>query len=82
MAKIKINGANLFCEQIGLGEPIIFHHGYTGAHDVWLDEISPRLRDQYRLIVMDCRGASDSKHTEQGCNIEQYADEVVVLAEA
>ena len=72
----------MFFEETGRGEPIIFHHGYTGAHDVWLDEISPRLRNHYRCIVMDCRGAGDSEHTQQGCNIDQYARDVLVLAEA
>ena len=82
MAKIRINGANLFYEEIGQGDPILFHHGYTGAHDVWLDEISPRLKDRYRCIVMDCRGAGDSEHPSEGYNIEQYADDLVGLADA
>ena len=82
MAKIRINEVNLFYEEIGQGDPIIFHHGYTGAHDVWLDEISPRLKDRYRCIVMDCRGAGDSEHPSEGYNIEQYADDVVGLADA
>ena len=82
MAKIRINKANLFYEEIGQGDPIIFHHGYTGAHDVWLDEISPRLKDRYRCIAMDCRGAGDSEHPSGGYNIEQYADDVVGLADA
>ncbi len=34
MGKILVNGVNLFYEESGSGEPILFHHGYTGAHDV------------------------------------------------
>ena len=82
MALIKVNGAELFYEEIGSGEPIILHHGYTGAHDVWLDEIAPRLKDKYRCIVMDCRGAGDSEHTEDGYSIAQYALDGVGLADA
>ncbi len=78
----KINGVQLFWDETGSGEPIIFHHGYTGAHDVWLDEISPRLADQYRCIVMDCRGAGDSERCKDGHTIEQYALDVVALADA
>ena len=59
MAKIRINGANLFYEETGQGDPIVFHYGYMGADGKWLDEISPRLKDRYRCIVMDCRGAGD-----------------------
>ena len=78
----KINQVNLFYDERGRGEPIIFHHGYTGAHDVWLDEISPRLQDRFRCIVMDCRGAGDSEHPAGGYNIPQYALDVVALADA
>lgn len=82
MATKTINGVELFFEELGSGEPIILHHGYTGAHDVWLDEIGPRLADRYRCIVMDARGAGDSSHPEGGYNIEQYAADVVGLADA
>jgi len=76
-----VNGVNLFYDEIGQGEAIIFHHGYTGAHDVWLDEISPRLQHKYRCIVMDCRGAGDSEHPEDGYSIPQYARDVIDLAD-
>ncbi len=78
----KINGVDLFYEEMGSGEPILFHHGYTGAHDVWLEEISPRLEDKYRCVVMDCRGAGDSEHPEGGHTIEQYALDVLGMVDA
>jgi pimeloyl-ACP methyl ester carboxylesterase len=77
-----INGVRLFWDELGSGEPIIFHHGYTGAHDVWLDEIGPRLADRYRCIVMDCRGAGDSERCADGHNIAQYAADVIAMADA
>jgi len=77
-----INGVDLFYDEMGSGEPILFHHGYTGAHDVWLEEISPRLKHKYHCIVMDCRGAGDSEHPESGYTIAQYAEDVVAMADA
>ncbi len=82
MTTISVNGVSLFCEESGAGDPILFHHGYTGAHDVWLDEISPRLNDRYRCIVMDCRGAGDSEHPTKGYSIAQYADDVIGVADS
>ena len=82
MPKIRINGASLFYEEAGRRDPIIFHPGYTGAHDVWLDEISPRLKDRCCCIAMDCRGAGDSERPSEGYNIEHYADDLVGLADA
>jgi len=77
----QINGADLFWDQLGEGELVIFHHGYTGAHDVWLDEIGPRLADRYHCIVMDCRGAGESERCVEGHNIGQYARDVIAMAD-
>jgi pimeloyl-ACP methyl ester carboxylesterase len=82
MARTMVNGVELFHEEIGSGEPVILHHGYTGSHDVWLNEIAPRLADSYRCIVMDGRGAGDSAHPADGYNIPQYARDVVAMADA
>jgi 3-oxoadipate enol-lactonase len=80
MAHATVNGVDLFYEDGGDGEPIIIHHGYTGSHDSWV-EVAPRLRQQYRTILMDGRGAGDSGHPESGYTIEQYADDVVGMAD-
>ena len=67
-----VNGADLFFEEVGAGEPILMHHGYTGSHDAWLELVVPKLQDRYRCIVMDARGAGDSSHPEDGYTLEQY----------
>ncbi len=77
-----VNGVDLFVEEMGSGEPILMHHGYTGSHDAWLEEIAPRLADRYRCIVMDARGAGDSAHPDGGYDIPQYARDVVGMADA
>lgn len=81
MPHATINGVELFYDQSGQGEPIIFHHGYTGSHDVWSELITPRLRDRYRCIFMDSRGAGDSGQPEAGYTMEQYARDVVGMAD-
>jgi pimeloyl-ACP methyl ester carboxylesterase len=78
MARATINGADLFYDEQGSGEPVLFHHGYTGSHDSW-DETVARLSSKYRCIVMDCRGAGDSEHTADGYTIAQYAADAVGL---
>ncbi len=81
MPRIRVNGAELFVEERGSGEPLLFVHGYTGSHDGW-DGVVERLADRYRCIVMDLRGAGDSEHTSGGYAIEQYAADVVGVADA
>lgn len=80
MPRARINGAELFYDEHGSGEPLLFHHGYTGSHDGWAGVVE-RLQDRYRCIVMDCRGAGDSEHTADGYTIAQYADDVIGMAD-
>lgn len=80
MPLANINGVDLFYDQTGSGEPIIFHHGYTGSHDSW-DGVVERLQDRYQCTVMDCRGAGDSAHPEDGYTIAQMADDVIGMAD-
>jgi pimeloyl-ACP methyl ester carboxylesterase len=77
-----VNGVELFHDEVGSGEPVLLHHGYTGSHDVFLNEIAPRLADRYRCIVMDARGAGESAHPADGYTIEQYALDVIGMADA
>ena len=80
MPQANINGFEMYFEEHGSGEPIIFHHGFTGSHDNFRG-VAERLPDSYRCILMDARGAGDSSHPEDGYTIEQYARDVVGLAD-
>ena len=81
MPRIAVNGVELYFEEHGSGDPILFHHGFTGSHDGRVP-IAERLRDRYRCILMDARGAGDSERAEGGYAIEQYAADVIGLATA
>lgn len=82
MPRQTVNGVELYYEDTGgTGEVVLFHHGYTGSHDSW-PPIVAQLRDRYRCVMMDCRGAGDSAHPDTGYSIEQYAADVVAMADA
>lgn len=81
MAHITTDGVDLYYEEHGSGEPIIFQHGHTGSHDTWR-EVIERLRDRYRCIAMDMRGAGDSGQPDGGYAIPQYAADVIAVADA
>lgn len=80
MPHAMINGARLFHDEAGAGEPILFHHGYMSSHDAWPD-VASHLQDSYRCIWMDCRGAGDSDHAPDGYTIRQFADDVIAMAD-
>lgn len=76
MATAHINGANLWYHVSGKGQPLLLHHGYTASHVNW-QPIADRLEDKYQVILMECRGTGQSEHTEDGYNLNQYAEDVV-----
>ncbi len=80
MAFAEINGARLWFESAGEGEVILLHHGYTACRDNW-QPVADRLRRNYRVILMECRGAGESEDTADGYNLEQYAADVVGLVD-
>lgn len=80
MPTASINGFDLFYEIFGDGEPIILHHGYTGSHYNYHGSAAI-LAPKYRCILMDCRGAGDSGRPPSGHTTEQYAADVIALAD-
>lgn len=73
-----INGARLWYEVRGSGEPILLHHGYTASRVNWAP-VADRLEDRFQVILMECRGTGESEHTADGYTLEQYAADVVGL---
>lgn len=80
MAHAVINGVELFYDEHGSGDPVLIHHGYTGSHYSY-DDVVPYLARDYRVIRMDGRGAGDSSRTATGHSIEQYAADVISMAD-
>lgn len=76
MAYADINGARLWYEVRGEGEPLLLHHGYTASRVNWMP-VAERLEDRFQIILMECRGTGQSEHTPDGYTLEQYAADVV-----
>jgi pimeloyl-ACP methyl ester carboxylesterase len=73
---VTVDGARLWYEVRGSGEPVLFHHGYTASRVNWLPVVE-RLQGRYRCILMECRGTGESEHTADGYTLEQYAADVI-----
>lgn len=76
MAYAETNGARLWYEVRGEGEPLLLHHGYTASRVNWMP-VAERLESRYQIILMECRGTGQSEHTPEGYTLEQYAADVV-----
>ena len=55
-----INGANLYYETVGSGEPLVLVHGSWGDHHNWAPVV-PLLSDAFQVVVYDRRGHSQSE---------------------
>jgi pimeloyl-ACP methyl ester carboxylesterase len=50
-----VNGAKIYYEEYGQGEPLILLHGFGGTASAWKDFI-PEYAKQYHVIAWDMRG--------------------------
>ena len=58
----KENHVSLFTEEKGQGVPIVFIHGNSFDHSVWIKQFSDSRLNRFRLISYDLRGHGKSVH--------------------
>ena len=82
MSKIRVNGASLYYEEHGAGEPIVCVHGTGSSAAVWGDAVEV-LATRGRTIVYDRRGSSRSERPEPYVtNVHEQADDAAALIDA
>lgn len=75
MPIIQCNGADLYFEDYGEGQPIVFLHGATAGLRYFESQLTG-LSNEYRTIAVDFRGHGRSEKTELGHTVGQYARDV------
>jgi pimeloyl-ACP methyl ester carboxylesterase len=80
MPVIQCNGAELYYEDHGVGQPIVFLHGGTAGLRYFEPQLMG-LSDEYRTIAVDFRGHGRSEKTELGHTFDQYAHDVQTFLE-
>lgn len=78
MPHLKINDISMYYEVYGEGEPIVFIGGFTADHLVW-SAVIDYFKDNYKVILLDNRGAGQTDVPEGPYSIEQMADDVAML---
>lgn len=63
------------------GDPLLFMHGYLGSAGIWA-EVASALAGTHRCVCVDARGVGDSDRPEDGYSVEQWAADVVAVADA
>lgn len=75
MPVIQCNGADLYYEEFGDGQPVVFLHGATAGLRYFEPQLTG-LADDYRTFGLDFRGHGRSEKTELGHTFQQYARDV------
>ncbi len=78
-ASVSVNGTQLYYEEAGEGQPMLFIHGMCGDASIWADQMQ-RLSPQFRCIAYDRRGHSRSPlgHISQR-TVELHADDAAQM---
>lgn len=77
MPYVEISNANLYYEEIGVGEPIIFLHNAFSRGIIAFSAQFAALQSRYRCIFPDLRGHGRTKSNNLDWTIPQLADEIM-----
>ncbi len=73
------DGTEIFYKDWGVGQPIVFHHGWPLSADDWDAQMLFFLQHGYRVIAHDRRGHGRSTQTGKGNDMDTYAADVAAL---
>lgn len=76
--KSKTNNEELqiFYEDLGNGEPIVFIHGWPSTHQMWEYQLTPLRELGYRCIAYDRRGFGKSDQSLNNYDYDALADDL------
>jgi pimeloyl-ACP methyl ester carboxylesterase len=79
--QIEINGASLFVEEQGRGDPLVLVHAGLLSSGSWAGVV-PLLAESFHVITFDHRGHGRSTNPTCDLTYEQIADDTAALIEA
>lgn len=83
MSTIKVkDGTEIYYKDWGIGQPIVFHHGWPLSGDDWDAQMLFFLNHGFRVIAHDRRGHGRSTQTAIGHDMDTYAADVAELTKA
>ncbi len=73
------DGARLYYKDWGVGQPVLFSHGWPLSADAWDAQMMFLGQQGYRVIAHDRRGHGRSEQTWDGNDMDTYADDLAAL---
>ncbi len=81
MAFVDADGARLYWEEHGRGEPLLLIPGFGCSVEIYGSN-TPALAERFRVIVLDPRGAGRSDSPEDGYTMQRYASDCGAVLDA
>jgi pimeloyl-ACP methyl ester carboxylesterase len=78
--QIEVNGASLYVEELGQGDPLVLVHAGLLSSGSWAGVV-PLLAASFRVITFDNRGHGRSTNPSGVLSFEQLADDTAALIE-
>ena len=75
------DGTQIYYKDWGLGQPIVFSHGWPLNADAWDEQLFFLASNGYRAIAHDRRGHGRSSQPWNGNEMDTYADDLATLIE-
>jgi len=73
-----VDDVELYYEEEGDGDPLVFIHGLGSSSRDWFAQVS-HFSDRYRVLRLDLRGHGRSERTQGPYHMEQFARDVAVF---
>jgi non-heme chloroperoxidase len=73
------DGTQIYYKDWGMGQPVVFSHGWPLSADAWEDQMVFLAERGYRCIAHDRRGHGRSSQPWQGNDMDTYADDLATL---
>src|SRR3954468_8569339 len=75
------DGTGIFYKDWGLGQPVVFSHGWPLTADAWDDQLRFVADNGFRAIAHARRGGGRSSQPWTGNDLDHYADDLAAVIE-